>query len=103
MSECIDGIAAEAIYNAVNRVERIEEEVAERNADKSEVFKDLKAKGLDPKIVKALVGERRKKRKDPAGAQEQEALLDLYRDAFEMVDERKKTGHARVQVREAAE
>ena len=103
MSDAIGGIAAEAIYNAVIRVEQIEEEIAERNADKSEIFKDLKAKGLDPKAIKAFIAERRKKRKDPAGAQEREAILDLYRDAFEMVDERKKNGHARVQVREAAE
>jgi len=59
----------------VERIERIEADIAEMNSDKSDIFKEAKANGFDVKALKAVIAYRRK---DPAERSEQEALFDLY-------------------------
>jgi uncharacterized protein (UPF0335 family) len=85
------GIAAGQLKSFVERIERLETEIAELNSDKSEIYKEAKGAGFDTKALRALVAERRK---DPAALSEFEAILDLYRSAVE--------GSSRVRAREAA-
>lgn len=59
----------------VERIERIESEIADMNSDKSDIFKEAKATGFDVKALKAVIAYRRK---DPTERDEQEALFDLY-------------------------
>lgn len=57
------------------RIERMEDEKAAIAADIAEIFKEAKATGYDPKIMKRAV----RLRKIPANERlEQEALLELY-------------------------
>lgn len=48
----------------VDEIEAIEEDVKERNAQKSAVYKVAKAKNYDIKALKDAVGIRRRRRKD---------------------------------------
>jgi uncharacterized protein (UPF0335 family) len=66
-------------------IERIERLTAERSAlaeDIAEVYGEAKGHGYDKKIIRLLVKERAA---DPADRSEQDALLDLYRDALSRV------------------
>ena len=78
------GIAAAQLRQIVERIERLEEEVRELNADKSDVYKEAKSNGFDPKTIKKVIAMRRM---NAAERQEQEALMDLYLRALGMAAE----------------
>ncbi|WP_435658109.1 DUF2312 domain-containing protein [Brucella pituitosa] len=63
----------------VERIERDEEFIRERNADKSETYKELKARGYDVKAVKKIVAARRM---DTHVREEQNMVFDLYWEAL---------------------
>lgn len=72
-------VAAGQLRSVVERIERIEAEVKDLNADKSDIYKEAKSNGLDPKALRAIIAERRK---DPTELQELDAMIDLYRGAL---------------------
>jgi uncharacterized protein (UPF0335 family) len=72
-------IAADLLKSGVSRIENLETQIAEFNADKSEIYKELKSQGLDPKIVRKVIALRRK---DPAERHEEDILLDTYLSAL---------------------
>lgn len=67
----------------IERVERVEEEIAALNDDKRDIYKEVKAVGFDAKIVKRVVAMRRM---DRDKRREEEEILDLYLTALGMVD-----------------
>lgn len=67
------------LRSIVERIERVESDIAELNADKSEIYKEAKANGFDVKALRALIAERRK---DPQQLDLFDATLDLYRAAL---------------------
>lgn len=75
------GVAADELKQFVERIERMEEEIRERNSDKSEIYSEAKARGFDVKIMKQIIALRRK---DPAQRSEEEAILELYLNALGM-------------------
>lgn len=77
----VAGIAAESLAQYVARIERLQAEIDERNADKSEVYKQAKGAGFDVKILRKLIAERAK---DPSKLSEEEQLLEMYRAALGM-------------------
>lgn len=76
-----NSIAADLLKSTVERIERLEGEIKELNSDKSEIYGEAKAHGLDPKIIRKIVAMRRK---DFAERKEEEAILDLYLTAMGM-------------------
>ena len=74
-------VAADILRSVVERIERIEEEIAEKNADKRDIYAEAKANGFDVKALKRIVSERRVDRDE---RMEAEAILDLYRSALGM-------------------
>lgn len=74
------GIAADQLKAFVERIERLEAEIADLNSDKSEIYKEAKATGFDVKVLRALIAERRK---EPEKLAEFDAVLELYREAVE--------------------
>ncbi|PHP66532.1 hypothetical protein CSC94_12635 [Zhengella mangrovi] len=72
-------IAAGQIRALVERVERIESDVRELNADKSEIYKEAKSMGFDVATLKRVV---QRRRKDPTEADEQDAIFDIYWSAL---------------------
>ena len=76
------GIAAGELRQGIERIERLEEEIKALNEDKSEVYKEFKARGFDTKVMKQIVSLRRV---DHATRMENEAILDLYKQALGIV------------------
>ena len=68
------------VKSIIDRIENLEAQIKELNADKSEVYQEAKACGFDVAILKKLVAERRKGASERA---EEEAILELYREALE--------------------
>jgi uncharacterized protein (UPF0335 family) len=84
-----DTVAAAQLRAFVERIERIEADIKEMNADKSEVYKELRGVGFDVKAVRQCVA---KRKLDDAERQEQDSLFDMYWGAL--------TGGPRVHVHE---
>jgi uncharacterized protein (UPF0335 family) len=59
----------------VERIERVETDIAELNSDKRDIYAEAKANGFDVKALKAVISYRRK---DTAEREELETLVDLY-------------------------
>ncbi len=72
------GIAAERLRSFIERVERLEEDRANLNADIREVYSEAKSAGFDAKTMRAIV---RLRKLEPNERQEQEHLLEVYRNA----------------------
>lgn len=77
----IGGIAGDRLRSFIERIERLHEERRANAADLKEVYSEAKGTGFDTKTIKALVRERAM---DPDDLDEQETLLDLYRQAVGM-------------------
>ncbi len=73
------GIAADRLKSFVERIERLEEEKAGLTADLRDVYAEAKASGFDTKAMRHIV---RLRRMDSAQRQEQEALVELYKQAL---------------------
>jgi uncharacterized protein (UPF0335 family) len=72
------GFAREQLKSFIERVERLQEEKDALSADMKEVYAESKGTGFDTKIMRIIV---RLRKLDKADLQEQDALIDLYREA----------------------
>ncbi|MBP2311963.1 DUF2312 domain-containing protein [Azospirillum soli] len=79
----VGGIAADRLRSFVERIERLEEEKRGLQEDVKEVYAEAKGTGFDTKIIRQII---RLRKMDKADRQEQEALLDLYKEALGMVE-----------------
>lgn len=77
----VQGIAGEVLIQYLERVERLEEEKAGIMEGIKEVFSEAKNNGFDVKILRELL---KLRKLDQADVDEQEALLDLYKQAIGM-------------------
>jgi uncharacterized protein (UPF0335 family) len=77
-----EAVAADQLRSFVERIERIEEEIKERNADKSDIYKEAKMNGFDVKVMRKLIAIRRK---DYAERQEEDAILEIYMQSLGMI------------------
>jgi uncharacterized protein (UPF0335 family) len=69
------GIAASQLRSFVERIERLEEEKKALQEDIKEVVAEAKGMGFDTRILRKVVGLRRKSREE---RDEEAALLELY-------------------------
>src|SRR5690606_25205983 len=76
------GIGADRLRSFIERIERLEEEKAALTADIREVYAEAKGEGFDTKVMRQVV---RLRKMDANDRQEQEAILDLYKQALGMV------------------
>lgn len=83
MSNDVGGLAAAELKSIIERVERLEAEKSGLSEDIKEVFTESKSKGFDNKIVKQII---RLRKMDKADRQEQEALLELYKEAVGLAE-----------------
>ena len=77
----VGGIASERLQSFVERLERLEEEKTSLSADIKEVYSEAKSGGFDIKILRQIV---RLRKMNTSDRQEQEELLDLYKNALGM-------------------
>jgi uncharacterized protein (UPF0335 family) len=75
------GITGDQLKSYIERIEKLDEEIGNLNADKREVYSEAKANGFDTKVMRQLIQLRRK---DPQDRSEQEELLSIYKSAIGM-------------------
>ena len=78
----VQGIAAAQLRSIVERIERLEEEKKAIADDVKEVYGELKGRGYDAKAVRKIISLRKQ---DPNEREEQDAILELYKNALGMV------------------
>jgi uncharacterized protein (UPF0335 family) len=76
-----EGVAGAELSQIIERIERLEEEKAEIASDIRDVFAELKGRGFDAKVVRAILKIRKQ---DKSERQEYEAILELYLHALGM-------------------
>jgi uncharacterized protein (UPF0335 family) len=74
-------IAADQLRLFIERIERLEGEKSALASDIRDVYSEAKANGFDTKILRKVVGIRKK---NHAERQEEEAILELYMQALGM-------------------
>jgi uncharacterized protein (UPF0335 family) len=79
-------LAATKLTDFVLEIERLEDEIAALNGQKSEIYKASKVAGFVPKIVKAVVRDRAL---EPAALKEGQQIYDLYWAAIEAEEARR--------------
>ncbi len=65
----------------VERIERLDAEKSDLAEQQKEVFAELKGRGYDVKVVRTIVRLRKRDKDDIA---EEEAVLDMYKEALGM-------------------
>jgi len=79
VDQVVHSYAADQLRSFVERIERLESEVKELNADKSDIYKEAKGNGFDVKVLKRVIAHRRR---DPHEVEEQDQLFDLYMNSL---------------------
>ncbi len=79
----MSGLESSQLKSLVSRIERVETEIADLNTDKRDIYAEAKAMGFDVKVLKQVVGLRRK---DLPAVQESNAILALYLQELGMLD-----------------
>ena len=74
------GVAGNRVRSFVERIEQLEQEIAELNEGKKEVFAEAKGEGFDVKVLKEII---RLRKQDKDERDEHETLLDVYLRAME--------------------
>ena len=77
----VGGIARERLKSFIERIENLEEERTALTADIREIYSEAKGIGLDIKTLRQIV---RLRKLDSSDRQQQEELLDLYKNALGM-------------------
>ena len=75
------GVAAEELKQLIERIERLEEEKNALSEDIKEVYAEAKGRGFDTNAMRTLI---RLRAKEPQDLQEEEAILELYKQALGM-------------------
>lgn len=76
--ESMDNSAAEQLRSFIERIERLEEEKSNIASDIKDVFSEAKGTGFDTKAMRAVI---RLRKKEAHEREEEEQLLELYRQA----------------------
>jgi uncharacterized protein (UPF0335 family) len=82
MADAKTTFAQGQLKSIVERIERLEEEKKAIAGDIKEVYAEAKGNGFDVKILRKVISLRKK---DANEREEEEAMLDLYLNALNMV------------------
>ena len=74
-------IASDRLRSLVERIERLEQERTLLGTDIKDIYTEAKSAGFDVKVLRQVI---RLRKLEPAEAEEQETLLDLYRRTLGM-------------------
>lgn len=74
--------AKDQLKSFIERIERVEEEKNALSTDIREIYAEAKGQGYDVKIMRQVV---RLRKLDKADYEEQEAMLELYKQALDMI------------------
>lgn len=79
-----NSISSTELTTLVERVERIEEEIGELQADRKDVYLEAKSRGFDPRAMREIV---RLRKLEPHVRAEREALRSTYKIAIGLLDD----------------
>ena len=74
-------ITREEIRSFVERIEQLNLEKNEITEQQKEVFSEARARGYDTRILRKVISLRKR---DPQDLSEEEAILDIYREALDL-------------------
>ena len=74
-------VTSDKLRQFIERIERLDSEKKDLMEQQKEVMAEAKGRGYDTKIMRRLIGMRRR---DQADVAEEEAILDMYRQALGM-------------------
>lgn len=74
-----DTVNAGLLRSLIERIERVEEDIRDRNSDKSEIYKEARGQGYDVKAIRRCVAARKL---DTNEREERDAIFDLYWSAL---------------------
>lgn len=74
-------VTADELRNFVERFERLDAEKKELAEAQKEVMAEAKGRGYDTKIIRVIIAQRKR---DSADLAEEEAVLEMYRQALGM-------------------
>jgi uncharacterized protein (UPF0335 family) len=80
----VGGVAAKELMSIIDRLERLDQEIAGLNDDKKDLYQETKGRGYDTKAIKAIIAERRKLEKNPEAFNETASMIELYKAAIGM-------------------
>lgn len=75
-----DTVNAGLLRSLIERIERVEEDIRDRNSDKSEIYKEARVHGYDVKAIRRCVAARKL---DTNEREERDATFDLYWSALQ--------------------
>ena len=75
-------VATGQLRSFIERIERLEEEKKTISDDIKEVYAELKGSGFDSKAVREVI---RLRKKEDHERQEEEAMIELYKNALGMM------------------
>ena len=75
MSKIGHNVAAERLMSIVERIEKLEDERKNLQADIKDIYTEAKSAGYDVKVLRMVIASRKK---DQAEWEEQQALLETY-------------------------
>lgn len=78
-TETAQTIAVGQLRSFIERIERLEEEKKTIGDDIKEIYAELKGSGFDSKAVRTII---RLRKKEEHERQEEEAMIQLYKDAL---------------------
>lgn len=73
--DVLNQTAQSQLRSIIERVERLDMEIAEVQEQKKEVFAEAKGNGFDVAVLREVI---RRRKQDPAKRMEKEAMVDLY-------------------------
>lgn len=82
VAQSVNSVAAEQLRAFIERIERLEEEKQTIADDIKEVFAEAKGTGFDTKAMRVII---RQRKKDRAEREEEEAMIELYMQALNMI------------------
>ena len=74
-------VTADALRQFIERIEKLNAEIADLNETRKDVFTEANGEGYDVKAIRKLIAIRKRRADDVA---EEEAILDMYRSALGM-------------------
>jgi uncharacterized protein (UPF0335 family) len=77
----VGGIAADRLRSLIERIERLEEERKALGSDIKDIYAEAKSAGFDVAVIRQLI---RMRKREPAEVEEEQSLLDVYRQALGM-------------------
>ncbi|MBC8410683.1 MAG: DUF2312 domain-containing protein [Paracoccaceae bacterium] len=81
VNDSVYRVTRDEIRSFVERIERLNIEKSEIAEQQNEVFAEAKSRGYDTRILRKVVSMRKQ---DPQDLSEQEAILEIYREALDL-------------------